>query len=248
MSELETGLYIAAKMMYNTPYQSNEELPLMKCFFISWTLIFILFQFPPFGGSPQEKPEEEPPVKGWWVVPYFAVRPTQYSKIAGGIIKAESRGSRSSLYKKVEEKGSTLSLLSWRWKITNVVRSAIETRKDRFDAAARVMVIFQKEGFWGTLEGGEPSGTKIEYIWANRLPRGNVFDHPGEKNTKVVVLESGDGRVGQWVDESRNIRKDYKDFFGTDPPPLIAIGIQTDTDHSNEMVTAYYSEPQLRKK
>jgi len=28
----------------------------------------------------------------------------------------------------------------------------------------------------------------------------------------------------------------------------LAIGIQTDTDQSNEMVTAYYSEPILRKK
>jgi hypothetical protein len=31
-------------------------------------------------------------------------------------------------------------------------------------------------------------------------------------------------------------------------PGVLAIGIQTDTDHSNEMVTAYYSEPILRKK
>jgi len=29
---------------------------------------------------------------------------------------------------------------------------------------------------------------------------------------------------------------------------VLSIGIQTDTDHSNEQVTAYYSEPILRKK
>jgi hypothetical protein len=29
---------------------------------------------------------------------------------------------------------------------------------------------------------------------------------------------------------------------------VLAIGIQTDTDQSNEMVTAYYSDPLLRKK
>ena len=33
-----------------------------------------------------------------------------------------------------------------------------------------------------------------------------------------------------------------------DSPGITAIGIQTDTDHSNESVTAYYSEPVLKKK
>ncbi len=220
----------------------------MKIFLTPVALIFILFQFLPFGGSPQEKPKEESPVKGWWVVNYFAVPPTRYSKIGGGIIKAESRGSRASLFRKVSEKEKVFPILSWRWKVSNVVRSAIETRKDRFDSAARVMVIFDKGSFFGVAEGAEPSGMKIEYIWANRLPRGKAFNHPGEANTKVIALESGDGKAGQWVGESRNIRKDYKELFGTDPPPLIAIGIQTDTDRSNEMVTAYYSEPFLKQR
>jgi hypothetical protein len=145
------------------------------------------------------------------------------------------------------EREKNFPILSWKWKVSNVVRSAIETRKDRFDAAARLMVIFGKErGF--KLMGGEPSGLKIEYIWASRLPRGHVFDHPGEKNCKVFVLESGEGKVGQWIGEERNIHKDFKTAFGTDPIELLALGIQTDTDHSNEMVTAYYSEPTLKRK
>jgi hypothetical protein len=220
----------------------------MKLFFIPLALMLIFFQFLPFGGTPQEKPEEIPPVKGWWLVSSFSVPSTRYSSVGGGVIKAESRGSRASLFRKVDEKERDFSVLSWSWKVSNVVRSAIETQKDRFDAAARVMIVFGKESPWGRVGGGEPSGMKIEYIWASRLPRGKSFDHPGEKNTKVIVLESGDGKAGQWVDESRNIRKDYTDLFGTDPASLLALGIQTDTDHSNEMVTAYFSEPTLRKR
>ncbi len=214
----------------------------------SLVLIFILIQLP-FGPSPPEKPKEpESPVKGWWLVSYFAVRPTQYSRVGKGIIKAESVGSKSSLFKKVGEKGKDLPFLAWRWKISNVVRSAIETRKDRFDAAARVMVIFGREGGFGMTEGTEPSGFKIEYIWATRLPVGHVFDHPAEKNCKVFVLESGEKKGSPWVKEQRNIRKDFKTAFGEDPQSILAIGIQTDTDHSNEMVTAYYSDPVLKRK
>jgi Protein of unknown function (DUF3047) len=211
-------------------------------------VILVLVQLP-FGPSPPDKPSEpESPVKGWWLVSYFAVRPTQYSRAGKGIIKAESRGSRSSLFKKVEQKGKDLPILSWRWKVSNVVRSAIETRKDRFDAAARVMVVFGRDGGFKFMEGGEPSGWKIEYIWATHLPTGQIFDHPAEKYCKVVVLESGEQKVEQWVNERRNIRKDFKTAFGEEPEHLLAIGIQTDTDQSNEMVTAYYSEPILKMK
>ena len=127
---------------------------MMKSFISLLSLIFFLIQLP-FGPSPQEeKPEEEKsPVKGWWLVTYFAVPPTQYSK-TGGIIKAESLGTRSSLFKEVGEKKKDDSLLSWKWKVSNVVSSAIETRKDRHDAAARVIVVFAKGGGFQTLRKG----------------------------------------------------------------------------------------------
>jgi len=210
------------------------------------SLMFLLVQLP-FGPQPQEKPEEEPsPVKGWWLVKYFAVPPTQYSK-TGNIIKAESLGTRSSLYKEVGDKQKDYPILSWKWKVSNVVRSAIETRKDRHDAAARVMVVFGREKSF-KLFGKEPAGLRIEYIWASHLPKGQMFDHPADKDCKIFVLESGEGKAGQWVLESRNLHKDFKEAFKTDPPGVTAIGIQTDTDHSNESVTAHYSEPALRKK
>jgi hypothetical protein len=220
----------------------------MKPWLTFFSLILILAQLP-FGQPPPEEPEKErAPVKGWWMVSHFTVPSTRYSKDRQGVIKAESLGTRSALFKKVEEKKKGFQILSWRWKISNVVRSAIETRKDRFDAAACVMVVFGEEKGSRVFEGGEPSGLKIAYLWASGLPKGRVFGHPGDKSCKVFVLESGDGKAGQWVHEERNVFKDYKTAFGKDPAEVIALGIQTDTDHSNEMVTAYYSEPVLRKK
>jgi hypothetical protein len=220
----------------------------MKNLMILFGLILISVQLPFGDFGPKEPEEKKTPVKGWWMVSYFAVPPTQYSKAGKGIIKAESLGSRSSLFKEVGEKEKNFPILSWRWKISNVVRSAIETRKDRFDAAARVMVVFGRGKLFRILGEGEPSGFRIEYIWASHLPRNRIFDHPGERYCKVFVLESGEGRAGQWVYEERNLHKDYKSAFGTEPDGVSAIGIQTDTDHSNEMVTAYYSDPSLRRK
>ncbi len=219
----------------------------MKFLLISLSLILILVQLPFGDFEPKEAEEKKTPVKGWWMVSYFAVPPTQYSKVGKGLIKAESLGSRSSLYKEVEEKKRDFPTLSWRWKISNVVRSAIETRKDRFDAAARVMVVFGRDKGFKLMQGTEPSGFRIEYIWGSSLPKGHIFDHPGEKYCKVFVLESGERKAGEWVFEKRNLHKDFKRAFGREPNGVFAIGIQTDTDHSNEKVTAYYSDPILRK-
>jgi hypothetical protein len=213
---------------------------------LGWVLIFVQL---PFGDFKPKAPEEKKtPVKGWWMVSSFAVPPTRYSRAGKGIIKAESLGSRSSLYREVREKEKDFPVLSWRWKISNVVRSAIETRKDRFDAAARVTAVFGRDKGFKVMEGTDPSGYRIEYIWASHLPEGHIFDHPGEKYCKVIVLESGERKAGEWVFEKRNLHEDYKKAFGTEPKEVLAIGIQTDTDHSNEMVTAYYSDPILKKK
>ena len=220
----------------------------MKLLLIPLSVILIFAQLP-FGDFKPKAPEEKKtPVEGWWTVSYFTVSPTRYSRAGKGIIKAESLGSRSSLYREVGEKEKNLPVLSWRWKISNVVRSAIETKKDRFDAAARVMAVFGRERGFKMMEGTEPSGFRIEYIWASHLPQGLIFDHPGEKYCKVFVLESGERKAGEWVFEKRNLWEDYKKAFGTEPTGVLAIGIQTDTDHSNEMVTAYYSDPILKKK
>jgi hypothetical protein len=211
-------------------------------------ILFLIFVQLPFGPSPQEEKSEAEisPVKGWWIVTYLAVPSTRYSK-AKGIIMAESLGSRSSLFKEVGEKERDYSILSWKWKVSNVVRSAIETREDRHDAAARVIVVFGREKRF-KLFSREPAGLRMEYLWTNRLPRGQIFDRPGEKDCKIVVLESGEGKAGQWVSETRDLHKDFKTAFQTDLPRVWAIGIETDTDQSNEGVTAWYTEPALKKK
>jgi len=224
----------------------------MKMVGLLFSIAFALAQLPlPFGPSQQDKPEEiekPSPVKGWWMISYFGVPPTRYQRVGQRIIKAESVGSRSTLFREVSLKEKGLPVLSWRWKISNVVRSAIETRKDRYDAAARVIVVFGKEKSFWMFEGLTPRGLRIEYIWASRLPVGKVFNHPSEKFTKIFVLESGEGKSNQWVAEQRDLRKDYTAAFGTGTPEVVALGLETDTDHSNEMVTAYYAEPLLKKR
>jgi hypothetical protein len=241
------------------------------------TLIVILFIIPFFletssflgeanritiGKFVAEKESDGSP-KGWKTVTGFNTAPTSYEVIkyrGRYVLKAEGIGTSSCLFREVKAELEDYPIISWRWKISNVIRQAIETRKDRNDSAARVIVVFQVEpeemSPWygleylirGILRRNEPFGPRIEYIWGNRIEKGRVLDNPSVKYSKVIVLESGERKEKRWIWEKRNLIDDYKTAFGTDPRGIIALGIQTDTDQSNEGVTAYYEDIFLRRR
>ena len=200
--------------------------------------------------------------KGWKIVTYFNTSPTSYQvvKYRGGyVLKAEGIGTSSCLFREVKAELKDYPIISWRWKISNVIRQAIETQEDRNDSAARVIVVFQtgpeEMPRWYGLEylvkkiirGNEPVGPRIEYIWGNKIQKGRILDNPSVKHSKVIVLESGQQKANRWIWEKRNLMDDFRAAFGTDPKGILALGIQTDTDQSNEGVTAYYGEIFLRK-
>jgi hypothetical protein len=58
----------------------------------------------------------------------------------------------------------------------------------------------------------------------------------------MIVVESGAGKLNQWVSEERNIYEDYKRAFGEEPPMISGVAIMTDTDNTGEAATAYYGD------
>jgi hypothetical protein len=64
----------------------------------------------------------------------------------------------------------------------------------------------------------------------------------------IIAVESGSEKVGQWVKEERNILEDYRKIFGEDPPEIGAVALMSDTDDTQEEVTAYYGDIYLAEK
>lgn len=212
-----------------------------------------------FLGFQQEKDSDSIPT-GWEVIPYFRTPKNEMSLSKEGditVLNVKSLGSASALLKRVDVDIREFPVLVWRWKINRVVGMAIENQKDRNDSAARIRVIFGERGgkprplppqieeLFKSLgierTAPEPRGFKIDYIWGNRLPQGEMFDYPGSRNHKVVVVESGKAKANQWIWEKRNLVEDFELLFEAAPPGLAGIVILTDTDQTNEGVEAWYS-------
>lgn len=169
-------------------------------------------------------------------------------------VKAESDASASALVREAKIDPKVYPVLRWRWKVENIIQKGDETKKEGDDYAARLYVNFfynpkkaslwerTQYGVWYTIYGSYPPKGAINYIWANRLPRGETIDNAYTSKAKMVAVESGPEKVGQWVREERNIYNDYTALFGEEPPKAIGVAIMTDTDNTQEKAAAYYSD------
>ena len=147
-------------------------------------------------------------------------------------IKATSSSAASALYYKIEYDAKEYPIITWRWKVANVLTKGNALEKKGHDFAARVMVIFPATMPWNS--------QALSYSWANTLPVGSVAPNPYVPNANTIALKSGPTQTGQWFEESRNILEDYRRCFGEDPPQVGAIAIMTDTDNTCEEAMAWY--------
>jgi hypothetical protein len=174
-------------------------------------------------------------------------------------LKAESRSSASGLIKRIELDLKTYPILAWRWKVEQFIRSGDERRKDRDDYAARVYITFKYDpnsatlwekityGAYKTLYGEYPPKASLNYIWANKLPRGETLVSPYTDRSYMIAVRSGEDGLETWHSEERNVLSDYKTLFGKDPPPVQGIAIMTDTDNTEEDAVAYYDDLVFKK-
>lgn len=165
---------------------------------------------------------------------------TIYTVVADGggrVLRAQSQNSASGLILKKEYDPKRYPRLAWRWKVENILQKGDETRKTGDDYAARVYVIFPH---WFT-----PKTRSINYIWANKLPKGEFVPNPFLSNAVMLAVQSGGGRVGEWINEERDVVADYRRIFGEEPPLVGAVAIMTDTDNTGEAAVAYYDDLRL---
>lgn len=147
-------------------------------------------------------------------------------------IRAESKGSASGLYYKIEYDPQEYPYITWQWKVDNTIANGDATQKFGDDYGARIYVVFPSFFFWNT--------RALNYIWANKLPQGQAVPNPYTSNNIMISVESGPDETGRWITETRNILEDYRRFFGKEAPKVGAIAIMTDTDNTGAYASAGY--------
>ena len=186
---------------------------------------------------------------------------TEYSLVNDNgtvAVKAVSRGSASGLVRAVDIDPIRYPVIEWRWKVENILKKGDVTRKDGDDYPARLYVTFKydssKVGFFERAKyeairmarGEYPPMGAITYIWESKSPVGTIVPNPYTEQVKMIVLQSGEEKVGRWVNESRNLVEDYRKAFGGNPPRISGVAVMTDTDNTRESAIAYFGDIVLR--
>ena len=154
--------------------------------------------------------------------------------------------------------------LSWRWKIDRTLAKGRLGFKEGDDFAARVYVSFDvplesltfadrtKMRIARLIYGPDLPAATICYVWDNHMPIGTNVWNPYTDRMRMVVLESGNARVGEWVEESRDVEADFRAAFGASwkgpTPAITGVAVSADTDQTQESVNAWFGDLRLEER
>jgi hypothetical protein len=134
-------------------------------------------------------------------------------------------------------------ILTWRWKATKLPQGGDVRKKETDDQAGQLYVVF-------TRRFPELRSQIIGYVWDTSTPKGTTLDSPSANPppTKIVVLQSGEEKLGHWVTERRNVLEDYRAFFGEEvPPKLKKVSLWINTQHTKSSAECSFDDIIFRK-
>jgi hypothetical protein len=212
---------------------------------------------PAIGKFSAAKPGDVLP-SGWrvWQLSNFK-RPTEYRLVdreGRTVVFARARSSASGLVFPISIDLKEFPILAWRWNVPALIPGADNTRRHTEDSPVRIAIAFDgdrsklpleerivAEQFEALTKQAFPYALLL-YIWENRAPVGTVIENLNTSRIKMIVADSGDGKVGAWREHRRNVYQDYKRAFGEEPPRVRSIGIMTDSDNTGADAEAYYGD------
>lgn len=172
-------------------------------------------------------------------------------------VRARSDGAASGLRHRLDIDPQRYPLLTWHWKVPQLIASADNTSRHKEDSPVRIMVSFDGDVDRLPLDdriffdkarifGQELPYATLMYIWENRAPVGTVIPSAHTNRIRMIVAASGPTRLREWKSFERNIVEDFRRAYGEDPGRIKAVAIMTDTDNTGEQAVAYYGDIAFR--
>lgn len=200
------------------------------------------------------------PAQAWHDLPLPGKRRTRYTSLVEQgqpVVLAESHASASMLRRTVRVEPGSLGQVKFSWRVPSLIESADLTDRDTSDSPVRLILAFDGDHARLTLRnrlmfdlahavtGEAPPFATLMYVWDNKAPLESVIHSGRTDRIRKIVLESGQGNLGDWRRYDRDVAADFRRSFGEDPGALIAVGLMTDSDNTQSSTKAWYGEVRL---
>jgi len=187
--------------------------------------------------------------------------PTRYRIArAGGrtALEAYAELGATGLHRHIRVDPHRQPIMEWSWRVEKLIPDADVRYGRKDDSAARMVISFHGDPakldfedrtqlrLVKAITGDALPYAILMYVWANDVPVDTVVPHPHVGRIKIIVVESGPKRLGQWLSYRRNLVEDYRRAFGEDPGDLVSIGVLTDSDNVKHIAHGWYGDITLR--
>lgn len=155
--------------------------------------------------------------------------------LLGKVLRARTQGQASGLFKEVVVDLNETPYLNWSWQVQNLFEDNDERSKAGDDYPARIYVLVSGGVFfWNT--------KAINYVWSSNQSVKSEWPNAYTGNARMVAVRAGNGEVGQWVHERRNVREDLQRLFGNDITQIDAVAVMIDGDNTGQSATSYFGD------
>ncbi|MFZ5862352.1 MAG: DUF3047 domain-containing protein [Nitrospirota bacterium] len=237
--------------------RSSTSIVLISAVLVSWAFAWAgdETEIIDLGLSSRDYREGQVP-SGWTLRKWFGLPKGASAAwaIENGVpaVKLRSNGALTFLEKWVDIDIQAHPVVTWKWRVRNILQRIDETTKAGDDHPIRLLFVFapdeSRQSVWFRFKRfvyldrvhGHPMGSRfIEYLWSSRLRAGDVIDDPGKSGQKLVVVESGSTNLGRWLSYQRNLYREFQTLYGEEPRRLVKIGIINDTDQTAQEAVSY---------
>lgn len=147
-----------------------------------------------------------------------------------------SQGTSFALHRDVVLDPKQFPILTWRWKVIKLPAAGDVRELARDDQAAQVYLVFPR---WPS---PRINSDVVGYVWDSGAPVGVTLTSHQSANVKLMVLQSGRERLGQWVQEERNVYQDYVALFQREPPRIGKVAVMVDSNNTRSQAEAFIED------
>jgi hypothetical protein len=148
----------------------------------------------------------------------------------GHVVRLHARGDESDgIYRSAAIDLRKTPYINFSWKVTTHPDGQVGTSRD--DQAVQVQLNFGRRGFRRRV---------LSYGYDAKASTGRWYDDSSfVAVNKVLVLNSGTEQLGEWISHSRNVAKDYRSCYRSNPPRVQNVSIFCDSNDSNSESLSY---------
>ena len=137
--------------------------------------------------------------------------------------------------------------LRWRWRLDQPLHSTDLRQRAGDDSPLKVCALFdlpiEQLDFVErnllraarSMSGEKLPAATLCYLWDARLPAGTLLDNAFTHRLRMIVVDSGEQHLGEWVAHTQNLAADFHRAFGKEAPnlpPLLGLLVGADSDNT----------------